>query len=808
LKSALAIFVVMSAAGCNRAVPSKLDAGPTSAASAAERPAPAPLPGDRLAYRFLDHAADATYEGAPLDAAWRALEHPAKIVSPYAKLPGDAALRVVELALADADVGAYGTPHAPGKSRAKLPLFDPVWNRTRAVYESKSALFAPTPARYTFRLPEATTGELRVELATPPGASAVTFTVEVDGHAAFTRAVSAADSGTWFHVTVPLAGARQVIFATSGDSAAPSSPSSSSSTGAATAASTPTAAFWGNPQLVVAGAGAPGLNVLLVVIDTLRVDALPVMPHLRKLASTGVSFEQAVTAATWTRPSILAMLGGDLPTAIGQSAEEMIPTDGERRRFYAVAPPLLPRVLENRGYLASAIGNNFFLLGYPQIGLALGFDEVADIRHPVLDTPAITRAAIGYLQAHAKESFFLHLHYDAPHWPNTPPPEYKKSLAVPNHFPADPMAADYLAEAAYVDDYVGRVIDELERLGLSRRTLVVVVGDHGEVFDHAHSHTVDALQQPTLHHHGWSAYDEILRIPFVMALPGTLPVASVKSQVSLVDLQPTVLDVLGLAPRKDARGRSLAPLWRGEPEPERPAFTEGQNVRTLRAGGWLYLRRGDEHLTLPDGKHVRASEELYDLLLDPLQHVNRAHDLPDVLRRLRAQFEREAPAARDAPVSVLHLRLAPDGRPHTVDGTLRSDGTISVRAVAGAEASPLDAHGVRLTLRGPALVDLVIDPPTASVELALRRDGTPLGPGELLVGPFGLPLLADQPRTRFDGDRLLWLEAARAPVLGERGDVLLWRDPSAITPLGTQAARQSSEVAGMMRRWGYAQPGK
>jgi hypothetical protein len=174
---------------------------------------------------------------------------------------------------------------------------------------------------------------------------------------------------------------------------------------------------------------------------------------------------------------------------------------------------------------------------------------------------------------------------------------------------------------------------------------------------------------------------------------------------------------------------------------------------------------------------------------------------------LRSLFEREAPTPRDAPVAVVHLRVAPDSRPHVVDGTIRSDGVISLRGVAGAEASPVDAHSLRLTLRGAAEVDLAIDPPTAEIELKLRRDGTPLTSGQVLLGEFALPLLADKPRLTLDGERLTWIDAARPPVPGERGEVLLWRDPSPITPLVVaKSAKQSSEVAGMMRRWGYAQP--
>jgi hypothetical protein len=456
-----------------------------------------------------------------------------------------------------------------------------------------------------------------------------------------------------------------------------------------------------------------------------------------------------------------------------------------------------------------AIGNNFFLLGYPQIGLTLGFEEVADIRHPVLDTPAISNAAVAFIEAHRDEPWFLHLHYDAPHWPYTPPPAYlAKVPAMP--FPADAMARAYLAEAAYADDYLGRVIDALDRLKLSERTLIVVVGDHGEVFDHAHAQTVEALHQPTLHHHGWSGYDELLRVPLVMRMPGTVPKRVVDEQVSFVDIEPTIRELVGIAPREGERGRSLAPLWRGEKVAERPAFVEGQDVRVVRAGGWAYLRRSDGRLTLDGGKRVERTEELYDLVHDPAEHDDRAARDPETLARMRTLFEHEAPTARDAPVAVVHLRVAPDERAHVVDGTLQSDGAIRVRGVAGAEASPVDAHTIRLTLRGAAEVDLAIDPPTARITLALKRDGTPVMPREVLLGEFALPLLADAAELRLDGERLTWIDAVRPPQPGERGEILLWRDPSQITPLNLPAAgkKSSSEVAGMMRRWGYAQPGK
>ena len=162
-------------------------------------------------------------------------------------------------------------------------------------------------------------------------------------------------------------------------------------------------------------------------------------------------------------------------------------------------------------------------------------------------------------------------------------------------------------------------------------------------------------------------------------------------------------------------------------------------MRVVRAGGWAYLRRGDGRLTLEDGTRVVRTEELYDLGHDP-ESTTIWSRAAGSAARMRALFDREAPTPRDAPVAVLHLRVAPDARAHVVEGVLRSDGAIAVRGVAGAEASPVDAHALRLRLRGAAEVDLAIDPPTARIELELRRDGTPLEPRQLLLGEFALPL--------------------------------------------------------------------
>jgi arylsulfatase A-like enzyme len=774
MRRALTALLILGA--CSRA--------PAPTPRAAGGPAAAAPAGDAIVFHFADHAGAAQRSGPSLVQAFGKLDYPAKLADPYSDAPDGP--RVVELALSDADVSSFGTADAHSRKPVR---FDAVWNRTRAVYESRRALFSPGENRYQFTVPATAHGELALSLAVAPDSGDVEFAIAVDGSVKLRQLVRAKDAGVWFPLTLSLPpGAHQVAFASHGEGAG----------------------FFGDPVLVDRGAGAPAPNVLFVVIDTLRADALPATPRLRALAAQGAYFSQAITAATWTRPSVVAMLGGDLPSALGQSAEDMIPKDSDRRRFYAVAPPLLPRVLAKSGRRSVAIGNNFFLLGYPQIGLTLGFDEVDDIRHPVLDTPAITRAAIRFMSEHKNEPWFLHLHYDAPHWPYTPPREYLER--VPDMpFPSDAMARAYLAEAAYADDYLGQVIDALDQLGLSSKTLVIVVGDHGEVFDHAHAHTVAAVRQPTLHHHGWSGYDELLRVPLVVRMPGKIEPRLVKDQVSLIDVEPTIREACGIAPRAGERGRSLFPLMRGGTLPARPAFTEGQNVRVIRAGGFAYLRRADGTITLGDGKTVNRKEELYDLLPDPLEHNDVATRQPIDLARMRVLFEAEAPMLPEAPVALTHLALAPDVRTHVVTGTVRSNGALSIRGLAGAEAAPLDAHSLQVSLRGEARLDLAIDPSDATLEIALAKDGTPLPPRRILIGQFALPLLAVEngPTLVIDGEQLAWLDAARAPAPGSRGDVLLWRDRQrrATPPFVAPDARASSEVASMMRRWGYAQQG-
>ena len=838
-------------------------------------PLPA-LPGDRLTARLTDLAGEAELQhaGKSLAEELQAFDTPYKLVSPYSGLRGESALRVIEVAVADPAVETYPSADspdaastassAPPKTSAP-PKFDPVWNRFRGVYESKVALLAPAPSCYQFRLALPPHGVLSFytaavppqKVATGPSA-AVEFAVAVDGQALWQRTTPAGAAGRWLTAEIPLPEAA------AGSSAAPERARRLLSlctrlVGTGVPAGV---AVWGTPEVWAEGEGAKAPNLLLILVDTLRADAAGAMPKLQEYAaSSGVRFTQAITAATWTRPSVLALLGGDLPSAIGQNAEDMIPKEHDRQRFYALDRHLLPRVLHEQGFKVAAIGNNFFLLGYPQIGLSLGFDEVADVRHPVLDSPAITRGAVQFFAKNKRRPFFLQLHYDAPHWPYSPPAEYlakvapKEAALLAGSAPAvgakateppafDPQARAYLAEAAYADAEVAKVLAALRSEGLAERTVVVVFGDHGEVFDPRHNHFVVALKQPTIYHHGWSAYDEILRVPLVIGMPGRLPAGTViNDQVRLTDVAPTVLELLGLSSLRaalpgglSASGQSLVPLVQGEHEPaERPAFIEGQNVRALRAGGYLYLRRSDPRLQKASTSAAGAGsgpvqlmpEELYSLKDDPLQHNNlllgpRDLGVERALSTMRLSFGHNSPPLPEAKLPVTHLHLAPtSGRTRVLAGVITSaDTQLSVAGVSGGEVSPLGPGRLEVTLRSGGRLDLNADA-DARLQLQLTLDGLPLSPELLLLGPYSLPLLhatpvdlgagsGEEESLVVAGSVLARLTAAYPPVPGERGDVLLWRDqgsPSAAAPLLSRSTQATQgEVATMMRDWGYAQP--
>jgi arylsulfatase A-like enzyme/tetratricopeptide (TPR) repeat protein len=391
-------------------------------------------------------------------------------------------------------------------------------------------------------------------------------------------------------------------------------------------------------------------NLLLITIDGVRADRLgsygdaPLSPtpHLDRLAADGFRFEQAMSPAPQTFPAHAALLTGFSPTG----REDLF-------RPGAVLPPehaTLAEILRSSGYKTAAfVGAT--ALGRAS-GLARGFDRYDEPRPGPLpstlrwlaERPAaeVIDAARAWLDEHFRGRFFLWVHLSDP--------------AAPH--PADALRAahrrtPYDADLQEADAGVGRLLQRLASLGVAGHTLVAVAGSHGVgLGDHDEQGS------------GLLLYDTTLRVPMILRLPGVaVRERSVPEQVRLVDLAPTLLDLLRLAPPEAMQGTSLAPLL--DPEGTLPPIAATAEAHASR----LYLASEVRRAVRADGFKLIASagEELYDLRRDPGETRNLSAvqaDRASSLRRfLPAAGAGGAPAGaipgRSAVPAALPLAAAP-----------------------------------------------------------------------------------------------------------------------------------------------------
>ena len=504
------------------------------------------------------------------------------------------------------------------------------------------------------------------------------------------------------------------------------------------------------------------LDALLPVVPGL-------MPSIDRLAARGVHFTHAWSAASWTRPGTLAMLTGERSSEIGIDTSNWVQPADRIAHYYASDPPLLPRLLQKSGVTTAAFVNNFFMTGYANVGLDMGFERVTDHRYRTRDTALITYDAFAWLDAHASDRFFLFLNYNSPHGPYDPTKEMLARIPPPPSGPHDGQVRAYMAEAAKDDTAIGVVLDKLESLGLEASTLVVVSADHGETLSAAHDASIvmGTDKVGMRFHHAVGNFEETTRIPILMALPRVLDGGrAIHDRVRTIDIAPTILDLEGLEPDPRMSGRSLLPLIGGKAEPEpRAVVSEGRYSHALLWDKWrLVVHEAPPHLhPSPDGgKPAPPEDELYDLTDDPGERRNVAHAEPDVVAEMRARLSAalaNVPAA-DAPKSggqaptlpVVHLRFAGGGAVHRVTGvvTVGDDKHAAVVTVepTGVARDALRADGPKvdfaMTTAPDAIVgfDLRVDPPAAPIAWTFYLDDSPWPAGATFAGPFGLPASA------------------------------------------------------------------
>jgi len=385
-------------------------------------------------------------------------------------------------------------------------------------------------------------------------------------------------------------------------------------------------------------------NVIIVMSDALRADHLgcygyryPTSPVLDDLAARGIFFKKAYSQAPWTAPSIASLFTSLYPLAHRTGHPRSL---AGYRVNLGESYLTLAEVLAGNGYATAAVANNPAISG--GIGFAQGFDSYDnnEVIPPDKPTEPTYPRVIRWIREHAEEKFFFFWHIIDPHWPYCPPPEFDLFTSASYEgkfeecFPSS-EASDYASGRAfpessedlrqiiglydgdirYMDFQVGKLLEALEEMGLSRDTLLVFVSDHGEShFEHGHFG------------HALPMYEENLHIPLII-YPGRDVGCTVEKAVEMVDVFPTLLEILGIKPPATIQGKSLLPLieaGRGE-WTDKLVFAEGpQSVERKAISDQRYkLIWGPKGITLNDafgsprnrggGKFMAIEKKLYDL---------------------------------------------------------------------------------------------------------------------------------------------------------------------------------------------------
>jgi arylsulfatase A-like enzyme/Tfp pilus assembly protein PilF len=397
-------------------------------------------------------------------------------------------------------------------------------------------------------------------------------------------------------------------------------------------------------------AGCHGCNILLITIDTLRLDRVGAFgstrnltPELDRLAREGLTLTRAYAPAPLTLPSHTSIL-----TAVSP------PVHGVRANGLSRLGPKLPTlatVLKGAGYRTGAFVGAFVLDA--RFGLTRGFD-VYDDRYGEKHEGDLTEGAERRAEDVIKPAL-AYIHRPAalspqPSTPSSPQPWFVWIHLYDPHEPYDapePWRSQhepYDAEVAYTDAMIGRLLDDLRASGQLAHTLVVAAADHGESLGEHNERT-----------HGTFVYDVTMRVPWIIWAPGGIARGRYDGLVRLIDLAPTVVDLLDVAAPAEFEGASLAAQVRLKPDATTvTAYLEAMDANLTR--NWAPLSAivsGDEKLIdvpIP---------ELYDLASDPGEANNvysrdpaRARTLESLLRDRRTMLEARAAGAEKTTLSA------------------------------------------------------------------------------------------------------------------------------------------------------------
>lgn len=332
-------------------------------------------------------------------------------------------------------------------------------------------------------------------------------------------------------------------------------------------------------------------NIILLTVDALRADHLscygypyPTTPHIDRLADDGVVFERHYTQGGDSIFSLNSLMSGKLPWSYRNDID-----------------PMLSTILSDHGLVSAYVGYDYvlkggaFRSGFSIMELLPG--DRGDIWGRSTSRQIVDRI-IDVVDRLRQRQFFVYSHLLDPH------ADYVINSETARF--EDTTHPGYDGEIAFTDMHLGRLFEYLRQADLLDHTLIVISSDHGEAFgEHGHEY------------HGRFLYDESIRTPLIMTLPD-VPGRRVRIPVGPVQIAPTILDFLGIAPPQPMDGINLLPLvYQGDVTGITPVEVyipnENYKKRGIIYGPWKRIEN------MRDGMI-----ELYNLEMDPAETVNMA----------------------------------------------------------------------------------------------------------------------------------------------------------------------------------------
>jgi len=387
-----------------------------------------------------------------------------------------------------------------------------------------------------------------------------------------------------------------------------------------------------------------GCNIILISVDSLRPDHLGIYgyfrntsPNIDRFAEEAIIFKNAFAQSYWTLPCHASIFTSRYPSVHGAI---------DKSRRLDRSEITLAEVLRDNGYRTLAFTGGGYVSSV--FGLSQGFDIFIE------DDPSLTgniKSALKWIELNKDKKFFIFLHgYEVHSLPMVPrqflsryvDPKYNgvaKSFNLDwsgdlhniyNYtyslnnmsFLLNKSDIEYIIDCYdggvnYIDYNIGELIDELKKLNLDKKTIVIITSDHGQaLMEHGY---IGAHQD---------IYDEVIHVPLIIKIPNLSFKRVIENQVRSIDIMPTILDLVGLNIPNTVQGKSLLPLIRGDINLSFPVFSEKEDAIAIRMDGFKYIWRAS-------GKH-----ELYNLTSDPKEQINIIDKYPNLGKIFQNEIER------------------------------------------------------------------------------------------------------------------------------------------------------------------------